>query len=101
MSSLLRTALLATLSAIASCPLIVSRAGGQSPQTQSEQPAAKPENGSASRTDQELPTAESIQLQIDAVTTDADLNEALKTRLLTTLRGIAESLRTLQNERDR
>lgn len=101
MSSLLRTALLATLSAIASCPLIVSRAGGQGPQTQSEQPAAQPENGSASRTDQELPTAESIQLQIDAVTADADLNEALKTRLLTTLRGIAESLRTLQNERDR
>ena len=101
MSPLLRTALLAILQSIAVCLLVVSPADAQSPQSSSAQPLTQPDNGSASLTDQELPTAESIQSQIDSITADETLTEAVKTRLLTTLRTIAESLRNLQNERDR
>lgn len=62
---------------------------------------AKPENGSPIRPDQALPTAESIQQQIDSVSADETLGESAKTRLLTTLRANAESLRNRQSELDR
>jgi len=58
-------------------------------------------NGSPSLINQDLPNAEAIQQQIDSVTADETLDEAVKTRLLTTLRTISESLRNLQTERDR
>ncbi len=62
---------------------------------------AQSANASLALINQNLPTAESIQQQIDSVTADPTLVETAKTRLLTSLRSSAESLRTLQTERDR
>lgn len=92
---------LAILSLIAVCVWSDSFAHAQDPAPAPQQQAADQANGSPSLTDQDLPTAESIKSQIDSVTADETLAETVKTRLLTTLSGIAESLRNLQSERDR
>jgi potassium efflux system protein len=49
----------------------------------------------------ELPKLESVLAQIEAVESDASLDETAKERLLATLRGIAEGLRNLESERGR
>lgn len=81
---------------------IVSSTAGQETQSLPPQQAeSQSTNGPLPPTALELPTAETIQQQIDSVTADENIDEAMKSRLLATLRSTAESLRTLRTERDR
>jgi len=102
MFSPFRTALpLLCFPSIAFSMVVFSSTLAQDPQAQPPAAASLSANGSPAPTNQNLPTAESIQQQIDSVTADPALDETVKTRLLTTLRSSAESLRNLQTERDR
>jgi len=93
--------LLRTVPLVIACVCVVS--GG----LRAQEPVASAGNGTVNADAngttpaQELPSAGSIQAQIDSVDADQTLAETLKTRLLSTLRGTTDALRTLQSDRDR
>lgn len=80
-------------------PAPPTTADPSTPPATATSPAAT--SSAAGATDPQLPSAESLQAQIDAVTADNDLNEALQTRLLTRLRATLEQVRNLQENRQR